>query len=498
MGYFSRSGNYVSDPINEQYNFNNGMTDGDFSNLYTTIHRYEYIKATGLANGQPFYVGVAKTMEALHFSTLVDVYGNVPYTQAFDPEKYQQPKYDDAATIYTSLISGLDSAITYFEAAKTYYKTAPSTAVTTDDQYDLIYGRGAGVAPTTRMNEWEAFANTIKLKLLLHEYKVATSAYINTEIGKINANGAGYIGAGESAAVNPGYSNVVNKQNPFYAEFYTTTATNGDQTYLRANTYAVNFYENTGDERESFFYGAPYTSGGLPTGNYDGDPAAQTNSVVSQISGDGDQSLFGVTLANTGTLKSSAQDQLILSDFESLFIQAEAAERGWAVTGTAADLYRKAVEQNFVYLNANLFVGQGYIDPTKGAGTNGPVGEADYYLLGSTNPNPDPNFGVGLLTGIQSDKYVLLTGDQTNDLGVILTQKWAALNGINWVEAWTDYRRTGYPTSDVLGISKATTHIKNAIPTRYLYPQSELNTNGANVPSIAAPAQYGLIFWDKN
>lgn len=489
MGYWSRSGSYVSDPINEQYQFNNSMTNTDWSDEYTTLNRYHYIETAGTINGLPFYVGVAKTMEAVLFSRLVDVYGNVPYSQAFNPVKYQTPKYDDAATIYSELITKLDSAVTVFQSAVAYYKSAPATQTTTDDQYDLIFGRGAGVAPALRMTEWIQFANTVKLNLLLHEASYITDAYRIAEIAKITANGAGYLPAGLSAAVNPGYSNTSNKQNPFYALFYTPTATNGDNGYYRANTYAINFYNMTGDERQSFFYGAPYSSSYLPTGNYDGDPQSVSNSFSSIIGGDGDQAGTGATLANAGTLKSSAQDQLILSDFESLFIQAEAAERGW-IQGDAATFYQQAVEQSFVYLNAATYSNLGYI----GSGTTSPVDEADYYLLGYQGGNG------GLYTtptDASADQYIVYA-KSSNKLETIITQKWAALNSINWVEAWTDYRRTGYPVSSILSISKATTHVQNAIPTRYLYPQTELNTNAANVPVLPSPAQYQKIFWDKN
>jgi len=474
MGFWSRSGNYVADAVNEQYQFNNSMTDADFAEEYTVLNRYHYIETAGTINGLPFYVGVAKTMEALHFSRLVDIYGNVPYSQAFNPVKYEKPKYDDAATIYGELITKLDSAVTVFQAAATYYKSAPKTQITTDDQYDLIFGRGAGVAPALRMTEWIQLANTIKLMLLLHEAApgVITDAYRTAEIAKITANGAGYLPAGLSAAVNPGYSNTSNKQNPFYAFFETPTAANVALGEFRANSYAIGFYNMGSDERGNFFYGAPYTNG-LPQGNYDGDPNSLTNTVTSQIGGDGDQAAYGATLANAGTLKSSAQDQLIISDFESLFIQAEAAQRGW-ITGSAATFYKEAVEQSFRYLNAGLY------------GTGDPKDDADDYLAGNGN-----------LTSPTNTDYVVFAGAK-DPLGVIMTQKWASLNSINPISVWTDYRRTGYPVSSILSISHSTTHVKNAIPTRYLYPQSELNTNSANVPVITAPAQYGLIFWDKN
>ena len=128
-----------------------------------------------------------------------------------------------------------------------------------------------------------------------------------------------------------------------------------------------------------------------------------------------------------------------------------------------------------------------------------PEEEAAYYLAGYQGGNG------GLLTtpvldidgkGTSADQFIVWAS-ASDKLRLIMTQKWAAMNGINWVAAWSDFRRTGFPQTPILDISKATTHVKNQIPTRYLYPQTELNTNAANVPKLPAPAQYDLIFWDK-
>ena len=84
MGYWSRSGNYVSDGETESYNIPNNYTDIEWGNMYNTLNRYDYIEKQGHANNLPFYVGVAKVMKAVHFSTLVDIYGDVPYKDAFN------------------------------------------------------------------------------------------------------------------------------------------------------------------------------------------------------------------------------------------------------------------------------------------------------------------------------------------------------------------------------------------------------------------------------
>lgn len=461
MGFWSRSGNYVSDGETESYAIPNNYTDVEWGRMYNTLNRYDYIEKQGKLNGLPFYVGVGKTMKALHFSTLVDIYNDVPYSEAFDVAGKVQPKYDKGQDIYNDLVKQLDSAVTYFDAAKKFYTSQAATVSKTDDQYDIMFGRGTGSTPSIRLDKWVKFANTVKLKILLHEYKAIDDAYRTSEIAKITANGRGFMGAKLTASVNPKYAASADQISPFVANFQTSTGNpTNNAAYYRANTYAIDFYKSTGDERQISYY-VPLT-GTTVAGNFDGDPNAVVNTKSSAIGGG-----FG------GTVKSASQDQLIMSDFESLFIQAEAAQRGW-ITGNAQSLYESAVTQNFIYL-----------DPNKDVAVD--ADDAAFYLTGTD----------GLLSAVTSPEYVNWDA-ATDKIQLIITQKWAALNSVNWVEAWTDYRRTGFPTSDILGLSKAANHVGPTIPIRYLYPQTELNTNASNVPTQTTSDLFNTpIFWDK-
>ena len=71
--------------------------------------------------------------------------------------------------------------------------------------------------------------------------------------------------------------------------------------------------------------------------------------------------------------------------------------------------------------------------------------------------------------------------DKTADLKTIITEKWKALFG-QGVEAWTEYRRTGFP---VLSQASPNTIFANEglVPTRLKYPESEYSLNRANVES---------------
>lgn len=458
MAYWSRSGNYVPDVQTETYNIPNSYTDFEWGNIYATLNRYNYIEQAGRAAQAPFYVGVAKLMKAFHFSMLVDIYNDVPYKDAFNVETSVQPKYDKGPDIYNDLIKQIDSAISLFDSAKSYYVSAPVSTRKTDEQYDVLFGDPSGSGATDaatagkRMDAWVRFANTELLKLLMHQSQdAAQQGLIQTQLALIANNKRGFIGAGQSAVVNPGYQNSTAKISPLYATFFTVTAATTNVAYYRANTYAVNFYNNNNDPRLGYFYAS--VNGGY-AGNYDGDPTAVSNANSSAI--------------GAGILKGPGQDQLVLSDFESLFLQAEAAQRGW-ITGDPQTFYQKAITQSFEYM---------YKD-----GTN--------TIPSGTTPDAD-----ALAYYTQGTGFVDVDWTASPDkLHAILTQKWAALNGINQVEAWNDYRRTGIPA---LPISKAPTHIQPLIPVRYLYPQSELNTNGVNVPQLGANAQFtAKIFWNQ-
>jgi hypothetical protein len=450
MGYWSRSGNYVPDVQTETYNIANSYANNEWVNMYGNLSNYNYIEAQGRTSGDPFYIGVSKVMEAFIFSQLVDAFNNIPYSQAFQVATNVTPKYDDAQTIYNTLVADLDSSFIYFDSATNFYaNVATSVQINTDNQYDLVYGGGreAGSSdPGTRMASWEQFANTVKLKLLMHQSQVsAQQTFISNEIAATLSYG--FIGAGQGASVNPGYSASTNKINPFFGQFYTVTgSTTTTQNYYRADTYGVNFYLNSNDNRGFYFY---YNVGSTIAGNNEGDPQSLPNSSTSAI--------------GPGLLKDYTQDEWILSDFESLFLQAEAVQRGW-LTGNAQSLYQSAITQNYVYLYSGV---QGAGDPIADAST--------YYGQNVAN--------VGW------------TASSANPLQAILTQKWAAMNGINWFEAYCDYRRTGFPN---LPITAAPTHLQPQIPVRFLYPQSELNTNGTNVPQLPQQAQFtSKIFWNQ-
>ena len=55
-------------------------------------------------------LAIIELLNVYSFQNLVDIFGNVPYSQALDINNIT-PAYDDAATIYSDLLSRIDAAL---------------------------------------------------------------------------------------------------------------------------------------------------------------------------------------------------------------------------------------------------------------------------------------------------------------------------------------------------------------------------------------------------
>ncbi len=92
------------------------------------------------------------------------------------------------------------------------------------------------------------------------------------------------------------------------------------------------------------------------------------------------------------------------------------------------------------------------------------------YLSTTTGINSRPNFGLAAST------------TQAQKLHAIMFQKWIALMGVNAIQSYFDYTRTGYPVTPLpIG-----TLVQNKKPNRLMYTTSEYVANSANVPAMVA------------
>ena len=83
-----------------------GAGSAGWDGLYSAITNLNVIIKQGTAESRFAYAGIAKILKAYAFSILVDVYGDVPYSEfdQFDAG-ITQPKFDKGSDIYPKLIN---------------------------------------------------------------------------------------------------------------------------------------------------------------------------------------------------------------------------------------------------------------------------------------------------------------------------------------------------------------------------------------------------------
>jgi hypothetical protein len=506
MGYWARSGSYQNSTEEETYTFTNSFpTDGGnnpWNDLYYNASSYQYILEKSKTSGDGFYEAICRIMKSHNFQILTDVYGNIPYSQALRGNDLRNPKYDKGIDIYKDIFRQLDTAIAIL---KDDSRIDPAKNVKISSNDLMFHGDPA---------MWIKFANTLKLRMLVHckggGVEADAPAYsvsgidIAAEMAIINQEGSGFLGAGESGTINPGYS--ASKPNPFYRNYALNEngVLAGQADFVKANAFAVGtgasnnpgYYRYNSDPREDKLYVKPDNNPnasvyeakpfhkGIPFGAISGQFPNSTGSELSSINA------INNTSPNTGlTPQGPASDAWIISSVESLFLQAEAAERG-IIPGNAQQLLRDAVRESFDFLGLNVSAADEYLSFNAG------YPDVDYNA---------PALGAGLPAG---------------GLYTILSQKWFALNGIATFEIWTDFRRTDLKIGAGVGYdenykSYATiksilqgAHIgvpgESDIPVRLFYPQSEYSFNEVNVQSQGTINVFGnasnsnnKIFWDN-
>lgn len=279
------------------------------------------------------------------------------------------------------------------------------------------------------MANWQAFGNTLKLRAYMRLTKV-DSARAAEGIKSL----AGKTFLTTDAKIT--YVSTGGSQNPLFAEVLGL----GRVQNLLASSTAVDQMNALNDPRVFTFYRtSPDTFGiaGIPQGSY-------------RIQWQYKFSTPNTAVGAYGQSDSSALAPVkFISAAESYFLQAEAAAHGW-LPGDAKALYEQGIAASFTAYN----VAPGnYID------------------------NQVAAFPATLEAQVQA----------------IITQKYFAMCGNQNFEAWTEWRRTGYPS--FLVRSLASVLPAGQMPQRFLYPNIEITRN-PNFPGAKLP--YDKVWWDVN
>ena len=449
------------------YSFNSSVADYVMTssspqlwdNYYGVLTNLNFLIGETTDPTQANYKDISNILEAVCFQNLVDLYNDIPYSQALKGQANFYPGYDKGSDVYDSLTAKLDAAMADITAN---LNNSSVVAPTVDD---VMFGGN--------MQNWVLFANTVKLRLLVRESAVtAKAAYLASEVSKTASYG--YLTS--DALVNPGYTAA--KPDNIWDNFGLTPSgsLSGGASYVGSNEAAIKFYQTTQDPRLGYFYSPKTITANDPSfftvtlpinysdyyGNYIGSQATNPDNT-------------GASNVGSGIVQNASQSGVMLLAADSYFNQAEATLYGWLPGGpTAAQtLYQSGITKSYEYLNV-------------GGNTAAADAAAATYYGQSNMPF------VSFPTGASTDSLV----------HTILEQKWAACNGIAIAEPYADWRRafnpalnSGYP---LVPVSIDPNNTEPHMPFRYLYPTEEQANN-----NVAWTAEGGAsidpftskIFW---
>jgi hypothetical protein len=283
------------------------------------------------------------------------------------------------------------------------------------------------------MDSWIAFTNTLELRAYLRLSQV-DPATAQAGVQALFASNATFL-AGNAQMT---YTSTGGNQNPFYIK---EVALNKTQNLAPSGTVVNAFVRNNDPRLFALFdttgQGAPDTVIYMPQGAF----AQNTNKACTYPA--------AITAGNAQNTSSALAPLFFISAAESYFLQAEAVARGWA-SGSASTLFNEGIQASF--------------------DADGISTAATAYMATA----PDAQF----------------PGAATDQLKAIITQKYYAMCGSQGFEAWTEYRRTGYPNFLVTSAGAG----GRPMPLRFLYPESELTGNLSYPGTVSETTP---VWWDK-
>ncbi|MEJ2503637.1 MAG: SusD/RagB family nutrient-binding outer membrane lipoprotein [Gemmatimonadota bacterium] len=319
----------------------------------------------------------------------------VSYTEALQGAENSTPTYSPQQEVYAGMMADLETAVGMFSSGGGSFGNG-----------DILYD-----------NDWDAwtrFANSLRMRLAMRLQAVDAGTAQSEFVAAYNAGG--FTSNDENAMLAyPGSP----YENPLYENWL-----GRDDNGISATM--VDTLQSLGDPRLEL-YAEPASHDGVYRGHANGRddlPEGQSLAWFSRIN-----DFWRADGASTPTM--------LMTYAEVLFLQAEAAERGW-IAGDAGTLYEEGIAASM-----ELYAPWGHAPA-----------EADMtaYL---SQPRVQYSSGTGL-----------------EQIGL---QKWIAL-WMNGSEAWAEWRRTGIPD-----LQMGPDVIISRIPVRFAYPDSELSLNEANL-----------------
>jgi hypothetical protein len=466
-------------------NYPPSSQDGFWQTAYDMMLDMKAAEAIATEQGATKHLVVIKVLKAYTLMTLVDLFGDIPFSQANDPDNYPFPAVDSGADVYAAAIAMLDEATALVDAG------ASGAA---DLQNDFYYDND--------MSKWAKAANSMKMEAYLNTRLVDGSA-----TSKFNAivTSGNYISSSADDLVFQYGTNTTNPdtRHPAYASDYTSSGA-GD---YRSNWLMSTMLDLNDPRMKVYFYrqssctpgsvdangnacdvnqqelpcsvqpfpahfpaGMPYCSvasgyWGRDHGNAEGIPPdglKRTTVGVYPAGGRFDNGFFipvsdGAGGGGAGILP------IMLASYTNLMI----AEMRLASGDNSGA--KTALEQA-VNLSATKAISFATVDPSAISAFVPTATDISNYVS---------NVGAAFAAANANDKWEMLA-----------TQNFIAHYG-NGLGAYNQYRRTGYPHTVQFNIEPNPGVFARSL----YYPANEVNANS----SISQKPNVGVkVFWDNN
>ena len=454
-GYFGQNNNWGG-PNNLNYFLKDGWVASSYTESYSTIvPLWQDLK--GKTETQfPEVFALAQILKISAWHKATDMFGPIPYKEA--GKGLITVPYDSQEEVYKSMFKELSDAI---EVLTKYADNGNSKLL---PNADAVYAGD--------VHKWVVYANSLMLRLAMRVY------YADAALSKKYA----------LQAVNHSYGVMKTKDDEAKMERGASLEFKNNLDVLinqynecRMGSSMLAYLGGYQDPRLPKYFNTSTVSQAVTVGTYGKYSGVPTGHDVSSNDAFRDSSRPAIT-STTPTYWMRAS--------EVYFLLAEAALHGFAVGGTAESLYEKGIEMSF---------------EENGIASS----EVADYMSSGLKPsaysfhltNPGVNVDVPAVTQATTE----WSGTDEEKLEKIMIQKWIALYP-NGQEAWTEYRRTGYPKLHSVVTNYSNGEIDSEVGIRRMRFPTNKSTSAediANLESARKLLRGGLdkagtrLWWDN-
>lgn len=456
IGYFGNNNNWNFN-IESNWNFVEARMSYAYENFYSNLFRsWNEIKKLTEGSEEPYdqeVLAIANIIKTVSWLRATDVFGPIVYSNAGNGDI--APVLDSQEAVYKGMLAELENSVEKLNNANP----------TLLSEYDLIYNG--------RVQGWIKLANSLMLRMAVRAHfsdENLAKEYITKALDP--QNGGVIEGVENEAKIqSSGKMPLLNSMIPSVEEYGETRMGATIWSYLmgyndpRINTY---FTKGTYRGQENFF------------------PIAPTNALPKR------EGVNSPQFASKPNINANSPLYWFRAS-ETYFLKAEAALYG-LIAGDAKSFYEEGVQMSFTENGAGS--ADRYLANTLQAKD---IDRSEYpysrsYSHKLSNGNTSPNWDD------YNRESALNTRDQ--QLQKIITQKYLALYP-NAVEAWTEYRRTGFPflmkPFDSAAPGRINASDDTMAPERFRFAPSEYsgNPNMSQVPTLLGGEDTGAtkLWW---